>query len=706
MKRILVLSLIFGFTIAFGAQGDEIQKLPADEADNPILPRGLAPFEIGLPLPNTDDPTLPPDEPVRAIAEWEEVEGIFLRWGTDSYLLSQIIDYVVDVTRAYIFVSSEFQATSCLNYLSGQGVAPLDSVFFLIAPTNSVWIRDYGPWWLWRLESWDRAMYEWDYNRPRPQDDVIPEWLSHEWQIPYYGLDLTHTGGNWLVDGQGRAYCSELILQENWGLIPQGATDIFNHYCCLDSVPLTPTFFGIDHLNMSAKLLNDHTVLINEYPPGSSHNWAMDETMEVFANLTNQYGEPFEIVRILTPDWIFTPYNYCNSLIVYNQVLVPVYNMHPYDEDALAIYEEHMPGYEIHGINCSSIITLSGAINCITHNVMHPNLIHITHQRLPNTVNTTEPYLVSGEIVSLGTLDEDSLLIYWRSGISPDWNTAPLVNTTGDEYEGYIPACPGGYVDYFIYAKNVQGNWTTRPRYGPEAHFTFYAGNFNIDITLTPENPPIIIPAGGGSFNYDIDIANTGAYPIEYDGWIEAILPGGAAHQVILREGLTIAAGSSINRQMTQYIPSHAPSGNYSFNGKVGEYPAIIYDEDGFNFEKLAGESSGSELDDWLSTGWEAIKEAPTEASAEVPQDFALFQNNPNPFNSETIIGFSIPETGRVSLKVYNLGGEMVATIIEGYLPQGGYHYGWKAENLSSGIYFYRLESQGLTSVRKMMLLK
>jgi hypothetical protein len=83
-----------------------------------------------------------------------------------------------------------------------------------------------------------------------------------------------------------------------------------------------------------------------------------------------------------------------------------------------------------------------------------------------------------------------------------------------------------------------------------------------------------------------------------------------------------------------------------------------------------------------------------------------LEQNYPNPFNPTTVIKYSIPVDGYVTLAVYNLLGEKVASLVNDNLKAGGHEVSFDASNLSSGVYFYRLESGSFTSVKKLMLLK
>ncbi len=90
-----------------------------------------------------------------------------------------------------------------------------------------------------------------------------------------------------------------------------------------------------------------------------------------------------------------------------------------------------------------------------------------------------------------------------------------------------------------------------------------------------------------------------------------------------------------------------------------------------------------------------------------LPGQFSLDQNYPNPFNPATVIGFQISKSSQVSLIIYNILGERVATLVEGAKAPGAYQVKFDASRFSSGVYFYRLTADGaLLETRKMMLLK
>jgi hypothetical protein len=88
------------------------------------------------------------------------------------------------------------------------------------------------------------------------------------------------------------------------------------------------------------------------------------------------------------------------------------------------------------------------------------------------------------------------------------------------------------------------------------------------------------------------------------------------------------------------------------------------------------------------------------------PLTYSLSQNYPNPFNPVTEISYSIPQTGKVSLRVFNLLGQEVAVLVDGTKPAGAYKVSFDGSQLPSGIYMYRLETDGYTMSKKMVLMK
>jgi hypothetical protein len=106
-------------------------------------------------------------------------------------------------------------------------------------------------------------------------------------------------------------------------------------------------------------------------------------------------------------------------------------------------------------------------------------------------------------------------------------------------------------------------------------------------------------------------------------------------------------------------------------------------------------------IDIRVSTG---VEDDP--AGSLLPAEFALDQNYPNPFNPTTMIGLSLPRSGMVRLDVFNILGQQTVTLTNGPCDAGRYTVDFDGANLPSGIYFYRLQYEGGTLTRKMMLVK
>lgn len=89
-----------------------------------------------------------------------------------------------------------------------------------------------------------------------------------------------------------------------------------------------------------------------------------------------------------------------------------------------------------------------------------------------------------------------------------------------------------------------------------------------------------------------------------------------------------------------------------------------------------------------------------------IPEGFTLSQNYPNPFNPATTISYQIPKSNYVTLKVYDILGNVIKTLVNGYQTEGKYSVNFNASNLASGVYFYRMQAGGFVNMKKLILLK
>jgi len=333
--------------------------------------------EIGINRTITD----PPDSIVYTPAEFDSVTGVIFAWEAYPTLLTNLIKEVAEDDTAWVVVDNTSEQNSVSNTLSNANVN-MDRVVFQVIETNSVWVRDYGPWWIIEPEN-SLAIIDLVYNRPRPLDDTYPESAAGYFGINYYGLGLIEAGGNMLLDGQGAVIVSNVIFDGSQGFDPtltqEQLEQYFLDYFGVHKVIVTPHLIndGTGHIDMFVKLINDSTIIVGEYEnqsAGYPGNYDIcNQVASQLANETNGAGRPFNIVRMPMPSYNNgITYTYINSLIVNNKVLVPIYGISTEfanDDSILALYETIMPGVEAVGFDCNQIISANGAIHCIAMKV-------------------------------------------------------------------------------------------------------------------------------------------------------------------------------------------------------------------------------------------------------------------------------------------------------------------------------------------------
>jgi hypothetical protein len=228
---------------------------------------------------------------------------------------------------------------------------------------------------------------------------------------------------------------------------------------------------------------------------------------------------------------------------------------------------------------------------------------------------------------------------------------------------------------------------------------------FTARLDGAQENPPVSTTATGtGSFSFNADRTALN-YDITYIGLSGTLSAGGHFHtgatgtngsvrRNIAAGGDPAAATISGIWQSTDTQPLTRAFADSLVLGK-------IY----VNFHTAA--NPGGEIRGQLKFGADittAVKERPDA----IPVSFKLEQNYPNPFNPTTTIKFELAKASRVSLKIYNLLGELVATLIDNELKAPGAHITtFEARSLTSGVYFYKLETDaGFVGTRKLLLLQ
>lgn len=443
----------------------------------------------------------PPAYHPRAIAEWEEIKALLITWTSYTSVLADIVDAAQEECLVLIACDDSMQVKS---YLNGQGI-PLTNVRYLEVGYNSVWIRDYGAHMIYQNDVSNPALVDWTYNRPRPEDDVMPVQHASYFGLSLYQMtndpwDLVATGGNLMFDGFGTAMSSELIQDENTGHTAAEIDTIMNRFLGASRYIAFPTlpYDGIHHIDMHMKLLDEETILVGEYPNGISDGPQIEANLQyLLSNYNSVYGTPYKVVRIpMLPNASGTSWpstgsyyrTYTNGVFVNKTYIYPSY-YEKYDTTAWRIYKETLVGYTLVPIDCDpDPISASGAIHCITNCIGVSDPLLISHHRLDDTYNTATPYQIDAYINHKNGIS--SANVYYRTDTLQPYQSASmtLTNATEHTWTGYIPQqIAGSKVYYYIQASAVGGKTQVRPITAPEGYWKFNILSVS-DINLSAAN--------------------------------------------------------------------------------------------------------------------------------------------------------------------------------------------------------------------------
>jgi agmatine deiminase len=475
------------------------------DGEEELLPIGPTPEEAALEALFVrrsvgSDP--PPTAPIRNVAEFERCTGALIRYplGIPYSLIHEMTEEV----KVHVIVDQANHANAMANF-TANGINPAQ-VEWVIAPSNSIWTRDYGPWFVFDGNG-DQVILDHYYNRPfRPLDNVIPSVLGQLWGIPVVTHDLWHAGGNYMTDGLHLSYSSDLVWNENQGMThPQIAQFMLDYYG-VETYNVLPDIAlgGIHHIDTWGKLLDEETVLMKQVATNHVDYARIEANAITIAGLTNQYGRPFRVVRIFCPNIpTGNVASYTNSLILNNKVLVPVFNL-PQDAAALQVYRDNMPGYEVLPFNHAGWIT-DDALHCRVMNIFDRFLLRVDHNPVTEGIaGQPVPISVYIDDRSEAGLDMAQTRLHWRVSGQPTYNAVPLLpEPDPDWFVASIPAQNAGtQVEYYVTARDLTGRTSSRPRPAPlAAHRFTFEGQSAIGDAEAPELGLVLSAPSPNPFN-------------------------------------------------------------------------------------------------------------------------------------------------------------------------------------------------------------
>jgi agmatine deiminase len=427
LSTILVLSSQTLATPSYPEGANIPRNLTVEEqryiAKNPITaPRGV---------------TSPPVGPVHCVAEYEPMDGILLAWEGYSSIVAEMAARITTLgdADAIVVIDQSGEESQALSQISSYG-GDTDRVKFIYRSIDTVWIRDYGPRYIYEGEC--RAVVDHTYNRPRPNDNALNNYVAEELGHALYELPLVHGGGNFHLNENDFGWATELIEHENGGMSSAEIRGYWQDYQNLN-VMITDAFpTSVDstqHIDMWMCWASETTCVISDWPnnSGSTQDIICDS---VSASLQSQ---GYTVVRIPARSVSWTHYTYANSVICNDLVLVPSYtnsSVSQHNAQAIAAWQQACPGKTVLSIPCQSIVTSAGVMHCICmHIPRHLGGENPTvYLQSPNGGVVYEP---NQTVPVMWITDDDESVSSVQIDFSPDGGTTWQLVVSGTADDGF-----------------------------------------------------------------------------------------------------------------------------------------------------------------------------------------------------------------------------------------------------------------------------
>ena len=342
------------------------------------------------------------------------------------------------------------------------------------------WVRDFSPFYV--FDELNLSIVDFEYNRPaRVNQNNVPSKLATYFNMPYSYMDLVHTGGNLMQDGRGTAFSDDLVLLENSNN-KEKVLSKMKEFTGTDNYVITidPQGDYIAHIDCWGKIVAPDKIIVARLPQSNPRYRYYEQVATQLGNLKCVYGYNYRIYRIDEPGGD-TVAPYTNSLIANNHVYMPLGENASYNEAALQVYRDALPGYTVHGMegfsydnwNC---FLNTDALHCRTHEVPDKNMLFIDSREVYNgEVDLQSEYLVKTNIVSYAKSDIDNVKIHYsiNDGTYVEKEMVRYSETTNFTFT-FKNLKSGDDVKYYITASDKLNNSNIDPTCGEKDphHFT------------------------------------------------------------------------------------------------------------------------------------------------------------------------------------------------------------------------------------------
>ena len=427
----------------------------------------------------------PGREEVRLPGEFEPMSGVTIAWPLD--LPVDLVKQMAENVEVYVIIdpnNSEDTEDDVRSFFSKEGV-DAEKIRVYTHEMVSPYLRDYGAFFVFRGEkpeivNFDNSMEGFD-SMP---GEMFGAEFAKELGIPSTISTLHMDGGNLMSDGRGTAVSDCLVTRTNKRDV-RGVREEMQKVMGINNYILTvdPQGGFIEHVDCWAKFLAPDKVLVAKVPKEHPRHEHYENMAGLFESALCCWGYPYRVYRVEEPVTSADPADsaaapYTNSLILNKHVYLPLGEHEAYNQKAIAVYEEALPGYEIHGFRSDGSFLEwmnTDALHCRTHEIPDENMVFIDHYNVfHDSVEAADAYKIEARIIPYsGSEIKDARLICRVDGGS--WNAIAMVRDP--EKDVYLCELkeikPGQRIEYYIEAEDKEGNKGVQPYTGADDPHAF-----------------------------------------------------------------------------------------------------------------------------------------------------------------------------------------------------------------------------------------
>lgn len=519
--------------------------------------------------------------PIRYPGEFEESQAVCISWSGDydnfgnligvdtssefGWVSAQLTKYISDEIPVWIRIPKAADSTAILTKMANLGWPLTQNYHFFITDGDDWWMRDYGPNGVYWGTNDSLAFIDFKYYDGRDFDNLFPQTVANYLNIPNFPTQLNAEGGNFMSDGFGQVFFSDVVTIANEQILDWDSSATMDTVTSLFGATQNIILKALEcdggtgHIDLYTKLADEQTLFVMEYPSvvTAQDKRIIEDNYQYMTTLRTTYNRPFRIIRFPMPTSDNGTYSrrscfqinndartFLNGITLNKTFLYPAYSdsidgNKNQTIEATSRFEKYMSGYKVIPIDARAVSPGGGSIHCITMQVPAFNPVLIWHPSIDGYQAIQPSYRIEAKITNASGIA--TAQCKWKLRGTNTWNTLTLNAAANNMFTAdLIPSTITEIdtIDYYITATTQNGKTVNKPITAPEG---FYTIQFKGYPTTTNE----LVVAKNHLFGaYPNPAKHTLTIPVQ-------LLNGGEATWIIsditgkeiLRKSVTVDAG-------------------------------------------------------------------------------------------------------------------------------------------------------------------